>query len=556
MILYRSIIGRARASLRVVLLLALVPLVVFSTPGQASAATLYGDPATSTLVANGSGWQSKLGISVACNLSGYWQQIETSLAVKGSASCSTGYNISTARISDLTVRGTGCSASTSLGAELDGMSGSAGFVVPLGAGAECQVTEACMTVTYRTHSMPFWEDSATAETVCESWPVGGPEPAENSSGVCDWADVAPPVIGETEYRKFPPGGQYDAHAWQTKVTLTFTPKSGAPAGVWRAYSVLDKYDSPAWQNNVTSAGYASAPNTGGRGIQAYFLQPTAPAGAPVTVTMWAQVSKGTSNYFTPSPPAGVQVDAAVIGAGIHFLPSGVSSVSTNARYSDSTSADARVGKTSPTECAFYWGAKIADKIGPDASLAEPLGELSSGEPSPGNGSPTEPTDQPEAPTGGDPCTFDFTDPSTWASAGICQLVGLIGALLEVIAGIPAAILDGLVGLFVPDPDVIAAEVDGLQAAWEDSTIGNYATALGDLEVPTASGGCSGPTVAFSIKGKDVSWEPLNACGGAMATLASLAKLLITVGVCLFGGIALVRVIGKGFGWSPSIGGSE
>lgn len=98
-----------------------------------------------------------------------------------------------------------------------------------------------------------------------------------------------------------------------------------------------------------------------------------------------------------------------------------------------------IGVNDPGRCVFYWGAKVANTGQATDNPAGPLGSAGGGG-SAGTG--TNPAPPPAKDSG---CGFSITSPSTWAGGGICEMVGLLSKLLS----IPGAILNGLVGLFVP-----------------------------------------------------------------------------------------------------------
>lgn len=93
-------------------------------------------------------------------------------------------------------------------------------------------------------------------------------------------------------------------------------------------------------------------------------------------------------------------------------------------------AGGKIGVTDPANCSFYWGAKVADL--PNSTMDDPIGPLLST----GGGSVTAP---PTPTNGGGGCTFSLSDPSTWASGGMCAAVGLLGRIVGVLGDILSAI---------------------------------------------------------------------------------------------------------------------
>lgn len=110
----------------------------------------------------------------------------------------------------------------------------------------------------------------------------------------------------------------------------------------------------------------------------------------------------------------------------------------------------------------------------------------------------------------------------------------------------------MVWAFVPKSDVLNVEFTGLKAQFMDTAPGKYLTAVA-APIAASESGCAGPTVDFTTFGQHVNFQPLNACSGTVASVAGTVKGLLSAGVVIFGGIACLRVLGSGFGWSPGIG---
>ncbi|HET9877378.1 MAG TPA: hypothetical protein VFQ37_16720, partial [Mycobacterium sp.] len=144
-----------------------------------------------------------------------------------------------------------------------------------------------------------------------------------------------------------------------------------------------------------------------------------------------------------------------------------------------------LGLTHGSLCEWYVGEKIANTTD---DYDEPMSGLDLGD---GIGDPLPPVSDPEA-RAADGCNFSLSDPSTWASSGMCAAVGLLARIFDVlgsifgaIAGIPAAIVNGignlLSSLFVPSQ----AAMDSAQETVKDS--------VGDTDGGETSQAATGPS---------------------------------------------------------------
>ncbi len=107
--------------------------------------------------------------------------------------------------------------------------------------------------------------------------------------------------------------------------------------------------------------------------------------------------------------------------------------------------------------------------------------------------------------------------------------------------------------FVPSGTAVEGFVTGVRTRWMESTPGQWVGAV-TAALPSASeSGCAGPLVEFDVMDSHVSFRPLNACAGAAAATAAVAKTLASVGVVWFGGLAAIRILGAGLGWNPGLG---
>ncbi|HWD44162.1 MAG TPA: hypothetical protein VHM23_10720 [Actinomycetota bacterium] len=228
--------------------------------------------------------------------------------------------------------------------------------------------------------------------------------------------------------------------------------------------------------------------------------------------------------------------------------------------------------TDPSACRFYFGEKVWSDGIAGSGLDEPMGASDGSEPGtpgvPDSPAPDPVVDDTPAEDDVSACHFDVTDPSSWLEAGMCAVVGILkliwetlgdvlgairdlgGLLVDAIAGIAQAILDGLGALFVPSESALTAGVNAVKQAWADSSPGQYLSAFGGIAGAfdgLSAGGCEGPRLQASTGLGDIDVRPFNACDGTMATIAGIVKIALAAGVYLGAGVIAVRVIGASFG---------
>lgn len=253
--------------------------------------------------------------------------------------------------------------------------------------------------------------------------------------------------------------------------------------------------------------------------------------------------------------------------GIQIYPTGLGNTMAQDTLPQDNPTQGFLGVTDPSVCSFYFGEDIADGVpstaGPAAS-DDPAGDVGIGEPAAGGEDPpntTEPDDDSTVPTGGG-CNFSLGDPDSWLSGGMCAVVGLLGQALKLLGkvvdgvlGIASAILDGLADLFVPSDGYLDGKVSALTGDWQDTKPGATVTAFTDQTFDlTGASGCGGIPMQVDLPGGVQIDENIGeACSGTMATVASVVKLVSSLLLVVFGGLAVLRALGSGFGWDPGIG---
>jgi hypothetical protein len=330
-----------------------------------------------------------------------------------------------------------------------------------------------------------------------------------------------------------------------------------PSGGWTHLDTADAGGSGGWTYNYVKDGrrYYVNPMSGG----------TFSVGSAAGVNYSATATTGFSRYaernLVPVPSA-----FEIVGVGIKLVRTSATAVySTHRPVSPSTSLNVPgVGDNSYSRCAMYWGEQIAFGTFSGDTSGVPLGPLNfDGTPNPvaepGTLDPGTPSPSDDVGCDG----FSFTDPSSWAGAGVCVMVKALkaiwttlGGIASTLASIPGQIMSALGGLltdlFVPDGDLLEANFQEVQDAYADTAPGAWVEAVGDFDVPAnAATGCAGPHVEVPLgDGIVMEADPLNACTGSAAELAALCKLIITVTIGFFGGLACIRAVGSGFNWNP------
>lgn len=198
------------------------------------------------------------------------------------------------------------------------------------------------------------------------------------------------------------------------------------------------------------------------------------------------------------------------------------------------------GDTAPGVCTFWFGPKVFDLE--DSTLDDPFG---SGGPDSGELTPP-PVDDLEPPTPpvvGDPdeaCNFDIGDPSSWVSAGVCALVGMLKLLIEAVVAIPMAIFALVETLLIPNPSAWGTEE--LISQFEARPPGSVVMSVGQAAKAGAdsysgSGSCS----LFTIEGASVTCDSVKEVPGYSALYS-----LVQLGLIALTGLAIFRIFAGTF----------
>lgn len=432
-----------RGALAATLLAPLLGLgLVLSLPGVAEAVIKYGPVVRGTVAAaNGS-----VGEALSCAIGAAYKVTPTTEAIVFSADCdrnpqlaasmSGGFNVSID--GSMTFNGTQ-PANANLACGMTGTwSGPyepSGQVTTATNDPGCAINQVCLTWTMHAK---FWPD-AGPYTGCSTLNMGAPPTPVEGPATCA-EGTFPGAYFEVNVT---PGDGYTYEQGHVQHTHT---AGGAPAGTaYRVYIV---------EKRISDGALAYLGNDGGN-----FNNPP------------GDIVKR-DGAFETWPDSGYTV----VGVGVWAVtldgqPTNLSGTPMSAV--DPLGGTGAIGRTDPAKCTFYWGEKIVNN--PLSTMDEPKGALATGP-------VTSPTDDPAPDTAdpspsGDGCGFSITDPSSWASGGICQLVGLVRDLIRAIGKLPAdiasAIMTGLSNLlqllFVPEDVPSFSDIPSpLPAGWVPS----------------------------------------------------------------------------------------
>lgn len=226
-----------------------------------------------------------------------------------------------------------------------------------------------------------------------------------------------------------------------------------------------------------------------------------------------------------------------------------------------------------SEPSAYWGHKIRPADHAAYGAATPLGTMP--EPAAGPSEVEEPDtiDNPDPGSGDGSCEgFSFTDPTSWAGAGICVLVKAVKALLSVmqnvlgvlggmVAGIVNGLLDGIEALFIPSDGFLDGKVEEVQDAWAGTPPGVVMDDLGDvpdLFTGPSSTGCAGPPleVDLPLSEDSTTLHLFSTCEDWSSNLATITNLCLRLGVYFGAFLVALRVLAASFGLSLSFGGGD
>jgi len=504
--------------------------VVALTTGAADAATTNGPWAAASFKA-GTGAGGGI-YQTSCNVGGqYVSDSDGPATIKGTLSCSMGFMIGSADVTLSAEDAGGCHVGDPVTLHVDdsgnGPTAVAFTIEPGGAeAANCPVAALC----YDVDGDERGPDSSVSDGQgCVPWGIGSPPSKPVAGGQCtiggSLVTVNAPIVSFVKKEDTSkPFGPY--YYWTAEVQYSFG--SSGTAGPVEIY--------------VLGGGSPEAPV--GQTPTVATAQVQVPSSGTIYVGNW---SNGSWRYTEPERPKpylyGVGVSTQTYSTGtVYYVPG---------QYPRS-GQNYYLGLTDPGNmCQNYWGQKVADVANSDVDV--PIGPVATAPTDPGP--PAEDVPAPDNPQGSGCDGFSLTDPSTWAGAGICQLVKIFGQVVKLIADLPKAVAEAIGNLFIPSDGALRDAFDDVRDAWGDSAVGQWGSAVSGLAPSDASQhvGCAGPEVSLPIGDDPIVFHPLDACSGTGQTLAGLCKAVLSAGIVVAGAMGCVRVLGSGFGWNPGGG---
>lgn len=590
-----------------VLCFLLIPLVVVYGPARpAQAAVVAIGPTVSVEVQTSNVFP---GQAVKCSVTGYTRLHDTNLhSVRATVRCSYGFGREDLDRASLTARDADTSEANTCRFHQEDFSL-----------IESTDTETTLTYNLSNPTLPDASCNLTTgvlhlqgsggsfgrspETFVFAWPLGAlPQSSADlppGEWSCPWASGTEPVIGPERYSS----SGYHHLERDYGFDMTFGSENMPTASNWGVYPYLVvrsnarlgmTQDQPANGWNRLETNYSSSGdwnNNYTKDGRRYFVTSARSSFSPMSNWHGKDyqylAQRFVSRYAERNDGAAIQSGYEVVGYGINITP-GDSTVFSTAYPADATHHNygAYVGWNSGTmtnRCAMYWGERIsfADMSSLGATTV-PLGpaKVSDGPPQSVEEPETLPVEDP-GPADEPGCDgFSFTDPSSWAGAGICVMVKALRAifyvlsdLLAAIGGIVGGLLDGIAALFMPDPqsfqdarDAMDFSDDPAITAWTDTLDGSdffntgpqaaQRSVEGGAAVPSMipgvllSGGCQGPGIdasALEMLGMEENLYPFNACSGAMATLAQWTRLLLMMFIGISGFLKIFEMIAVAIG---------
>lgn len=263
--------------------------------------------------------------------------------------------------------------------------------------------------------------------------------------------------------------------------------------------------------------------------------------------------------------------------------------------------DGWLATNDPKTCRFYFGDKIQPDD-PNSTIDDPAAPLSpygtTASPPAGGDNDPDPAPTNVAPPQ-DSCTFKWSDPSTWASGGMCAAVAFLSAIWDTLgklltavgglaADIAAAIMQGLsdamAALFVPSHDSVSGFSDSVTESVDGSNYGQWKqaitgfgggsagaslapkTALASPSARTAVASSSAPSFGWGsgvagCEGIGITWDkletvgmdptlhPFAACDGAAANAAGWCRTICLLFILVMGTMKAIQLITEGLGIS-------
>lgn len=358
---------------------------------------------------------------------------------------------------------------------------------------------------------------------------------DNHTGKCDYGTPAS-VSYRTIDRMI--GTQRQIQVW---ADITWSPTAPATgSGFWKmsaAYDATPTSVKPKGAHGVTdlTAGVSQSVNLTGNNVWAN----------EGTVS---QIYVGVQIWRTAGNASAISTG----GSNFNFL----ASLNYGQNAGIDTTANHGFGETRPAKCQFWFGPKVYDNASTTDTSDDPYGVapgIGQDEPGADVADPNAPAD-PGAPATG--CNFSITDPSGWASAGMCAAVGLLGKIVnllvsiaQLIGNLATSIARAVGGIlsdaFIPNPKSwnTGGVRDQFNARPPGSLITASASGVSAASAAYSDGGCGN---IFTVDIPRVGSRSVT-CGLASSTPGYGALYsLVQVGLMALTGLALFRMFTGAF----------
>lgn len=111
--------------------------------------------------------------------------------------------------------------------------------------------------------------------------------------------------------------------------------------------------------------------------------------------------------------------------------------------------------------------------------------------------------------------------------------------------------------FVPQPGSLQAAFDAAGVGWQATRIPEWGDSFGSVgsslgDIGSGAGGCAGPDFSITLSGQSYAFDPLNACGPPMSTVAVVVKLFASVAIVVVGARFVIRPLMSSLSMGDSV----
>lgn len=111
--------------------------------------------------------------------------------------------------------------------------------------------------------------------------------------------------------------------------------------------------------------------------------------------------------------------------------------------------------------------------------------------------------------------------------------------------------------FVPEPGSLQDAFDAAGVGWQATRIPEWGESFGAVgsslgDIGSGAGGCAGPHFSITLSGQSYAFDPLNACGPPMSTVAVVVKLFASVAIVVVGARFVIRPLMSSLSMGDSV----